>query len=129
MEEPFNKEDASIRKWIKETPLERPSPDFMQKVMRGVERSVAKKEYQPLIPPKAWFVIIILFVAGVSWIYINPSSSLIDLGTSTWKDQISVKNPFESLKVSRTMLYAIGFMALFLFQIPILKRIIDKNYG
>lgn len=128
MEKPFNKEDESIKKWIKELPLEQPSPDFMQKVMAGVAHSVMKKSYQPLISRKVWVVIITLFMLALLWIYFNPSSALIDSEALTWNSRMQWNNPFEGMKIPKNAVYAIGFMALFLLQIPFLKRTLDKSY-
>ncbi len=128
MEKQFSREDASMKKWIKELPLEQPSPDFMQKVMAGVAHSAMKKPYQPLISRKVWVVIITLFILALLWIYFNPSSSIIDSEALSWDSQMQWNNPFEGMKIPKTAVYAIGFMALFLLQIPFLKRILDKSY-
>jgi hypothetical protein len=129
MEEQFNKQDELLKKLLKETPLDKPSPLFLQKVMQKVEATASKQAYQPLISKWGILAIVLSLMAGCLWLYFNPGSSLIDTNAISWRDKIQFSNPFENLKVSKTTVYAIGFMALFLLQIPILKRLIEKRYS
>lgn len=127
MEEQFNKQDALLKKLLKETPLDKPSPLFLQKVMQKVEATTSKKAYQPLISKWGILAIVLSLLAGCLWLYFNPGSSLIDTNAISWRDKIQFSNPFENLKLSKTVLYAVGVMALFLVQIPFLKRIVENK--
>lgn len=122
MEKPYNNEEELVKKMIKGLPLERPSSDFTQKVMQQVLRRSLKNSYQPLISKRAWLVIAMMFILGVLWLFYNPETSLIDSEALSWNDKLQFKNPFETIELSKTTVYAIGFMALFLLQIPFLKR-------
>lgn len=122
MEKPYNNEEELVKKMIKGLPLERPSSDFTQKVMQQVLRRSLKNSYQPLISKRAWLVIAMMFILGVLWLFYNPETSLIDSEALSWNNKLQFKNPFETIELSKTTIYAIGFMALFLLQIPFLKR-------
>lgn len=110
-------------------PLEQPSSDFTQKVMQQVWKRAARSAYRPLISKTAWWIIGAIFLTGTLWLFYHPGTTLIDSNAISWKDQFQFNNPFEKLIVSKTTLYAIGFMALFVFQIPFLKRLMDKRYS
>lgn len=122
MEKPYNNEEELVKKMIKGLPLERPSSDFTQKVMQQVLRRSLKNSYQPLISKRAWLVIAMMFILGVLWLFYHPETSLIDSEALSWNNKLQFKNPFETIELSKTTVYAIGFMALFLLQIPFLKR-------
>ncbi len=113
---------------MKGLPLEQPSPDFTQKVMQQVLKRAAQNVYRPLISKEAWWIIAAMFIGGIVWLYFNPGSSLIPADSITWEQDITFKNPLDDLQLSKTAVYAIGFMALFLFQIPFLKRLMEKRY-
>ncbi|WP_027395494.1 hypothetical protein [Aquimarina latercula] len=129
MEEQFN----DIKKLVKEVGLENPSVDFLQNVMRSVENTSADQPlaYQPLISRKAW-VVIGLIVIGIL-------ISLPFLSEGTWalrKFDLSLfslfdfKNPFSDFRLHTTTAYGIIFLAiLFIVQITIIKRRIDKIYS
>lgn len=128
MEEQFNNEEELVKKVIKGLPLERPSSDFTQKVMQQVLKKAASNVYRPLISRKAWWIIVAMFVTGTLWLYFNPGTSMINLEAISLENKFTFKNPLENLQLSRTTIYAIGFMALFLLQIPFLKRMMEKRY-
>ena len=65
---------------------------------------------------------------GLLWVYFNPASNMYDVGNLTFTEKLNIKYPFEGLTLSKTTAYAIGVMALFLLQIPFLKRILEKNH-
>ncbi|MEZ4778601.1 MAG: hypothetical protein R2786_04390 [Flavobacteriaceae bacterium] len=128
MEELFNKQDAVLKKLIKETPLETPSMDFSKKVMLHIEKQKVGKTYRPLISKTALLCIVVLFILSLVWLYFNPSSSMYSEEALSFSEKLNFRNPFEQITLSKTTIYAIGFMALFLIQIPFLKRIIERNY-
>ena len=128
MEELFNKQENIIKKLLKEAPMETPSKDFSKKVMQHIEKKNIYMPYRPLISKTAWLGIAALFIVGLVWVYYNPSSSAYNLDTRSLSEKVNLKNPFEGLHFSKTTLYAIGFMALFILQVPVLKRIVEKKF-
>lgn len=113
---------------MKELPMESPSSDFTNRVMERITAKSTVTQYQPLISVKAWVVIGILFVGALLWLYFNPTSEMIPVDATSVLDGIEWNNPFKDIKLPKTVVYAIGFMALFLLEIPFLKRILDKAY-
>lgn len=128
MEEPYNKQDKILKKLFTEAPLDKPSLDFSKNVMNAIEKQKIRKLHHPLISKTAWITIATLFIIGLIWLYFNPSSSVYDVETLSLSEKLNLKNPFEGISFSKTTIYAIGFMALFLLQIPLLKRIVEKRY-
>jgi len=129
MEAPFNKQDEIIKKLLQEAPLEKPSLDFSNNVMQQLEKQKASQTYRPLISKTAWGAIAVIFILGLLWVYFNPASNMYDVGNLTFTEKLKIKNPFEAFAFSKTTQYAIGFMVLFLLQIPFLKRILEKNHS
>ena len=111
------------QKWVQEAGLEQPSLDFVQKVMEAVDVSASKaKVYRPLISKRGWSLVAALFIACVVAIYLLPLGDSGYLTSIDLTNLPSIQNPFEGMTVSKPMLYAVGFLALFLVQIPFLKR-------
>lgn len=108
--------------------MESPSPDFTHKVMERISAQSTVTQYQPLIPKTAWVFIVLGLLASMVWLYWNPSSSLLPGDSVSLIDKITWTNPFEKLNLSKTMVYALGFLALFLLQIPFLKRLHDRQF-
>ncbi len=129
MEERFNKQDKIIKVLIKETPLDMPSLEFSKKVMLQLHKKQERIIYKPLISNRAWGIIGTTFVVALVWLYFNPSSSMYVEKGFSFSDKLAFKNPFETITVSKTTLYAIGVMILFLFQIPFLKRMLEKKHS
>ena len=128
MEKPFNEKKDMLKQWMQELPLESPSSDFTTKVMGQIHGKSLITEYKPLISKTAWVIIGLLIIGAVLWLYFNPSSNMIPEEQLSILDGLQFKNPFEALQLSRTSLYAIAFLALFIVQIPFLKRVVEKNY-
>lgn len=128
MEKPFNEQDNQLKHWMQELPMESPSPDFTHKVMERISAQSTVTQYQPLIPKTAWVFIVLGLLASMVWLYWNPSSSLLPGDSVSLIDKITWTNPFEKLNLSKTMVYALGFLALFLLQIPFLKRLHDRQF-
>ncbi len=123
------KEDDILQKWMDEAGLETPSPSFTDRVMQAVgKKTVSKTIYKPLIGKKGWWMVAAAFVLCVGWLYFYPMGEISYLNEISVKGP-EIKNPFENLKVSRTTLYAIGFLGLFLLQLPLLKSLINKQYS
>lgn len=128
MEKPFKDQDLQLKKWMKELPLDAPSPDFTANVMERITAKTMVTQYQPLISKSAWIVISLLFLGALAWLYWNPSSTLIPSETLSFLDKVEMGNPFKEMQLPKTVVYAMGVMVLFLIQIPFLKRMMERSY-
>lgn len=128
MEKQFNKQDSLVKEWMNELPMESPSPDFTSRVMERITAKATVTQYQPLISKRVWILIGILFVGALLWLYFNPSSEMIPAEATSFLEGFEWNNPLTEIRLPKTVVYAIGFMALFLLEIPFLKRIMDKAY-
>jgi len=124
MDKQFNREDRLMRKLLNEA-KEEPSVDFKIQIMKMVALRNAKiRPYEPLISKSVWIgiaAVMITFITGVT--YLNSDISIPGLNFGI-PDLVNIPE----IKLSRTMLYAIAFMALFFLQIPFLKRVLDREY-
>jgi len=111
------------QQWVQEAGIEKPSVDFVHNVMDAINTSASKpKVYRPLISKRGWSLIAALFVASLVVVYFFPLGEFRYLETIDLSKLPSIQNPFDGMNVSKPMLYAVGFLALFLVQIPFLKR-------
>ena len=109
--------------WVQEAGIEQPSLDFVQKVMDAVDVSTNKsKVYRPLISGRGWSLVAGLFITSLVVVYLFPLGEFRQLDMIDFSNLPTLQNPFEDMKVSKPMLYAVGFLTLFLVQIPFLKR-------
>ena len=123
MEDSPKEIEKLTQEWVKEAGIEQPSLDFVQKVMDAVDVSASKsKVYHPLISGRGWSLVAILFITSLVAVYLLPLGESGYLKTIDWSNLPSIQNPFEAINVSKPMLYAVGFLTLFLVQIPFLKR-------
>ena len=127
MDKPSKKEEQFTRDLLKSAGLSTPSEGFSNRLMQTiVSRQVAKNVYQPLLSKKAWGVLVILLMIVVIAIFVLPlnQESLLDKLGMTSNFNFS----FPEFKLSKTFTYAIGFLALFLVQIPFLKHYFGKPH-
>lgn len=111
------------QEWVQEAGIEQPSLDFVHNVMDAINVSAKKsKEYRPLISRRGWSLVAALFIGSLAVVYFFPLGEFRYLETMDFSKLPSIQNPFEGINVSKPMLYAVGFLALFLVQIPFLKR-------
>ena len=126
MEEQFSKEDKLMKRLLKEAGAEKPTLDFKQNLMAKLAaRERVIRPYEPLISKTAWLVI---FSIGI----------FVILGLNFWESDVDInfafnfKLPqlidFSRISISQNMLYAFGCVALFIVQIPFVKRLIDKQF-
>jgi hypothetical protein len=114
---------------MKEANVEKPSADFLNKVMDSVkmesELSVSKV-YQPLISKSAWASIAVAFVALCIFILTGTSqdSLLIPNIHFTILDKISSINLFERIHLSETFTFSFVLFSI----LVILQLIVIKNY-
>ena len=123
MENSSKKIEKLTQEWVKEAGIEQPSLGFVHNVMDSIEVSASQaKVYQPLISRRGWGLIAILFIASLVAIYLLPLGESPYFGNLDFSNLPTFENPFEGVEVSKPVLYAVGFLALFLVQIPFLKR-------
>ena len=119
----FYHKDEQTQEWIQEAGIEQPSSGFVHSVMDAIELNAhTSKVYRPLISKRGWSLVAALFVASLVLVYFFPLGEFRYLETIEFSNLPSIQNPFEGMNVSKPMVYAVGFLALFLVQIPFLKR-------
>lgn len=130
MEEQYN----DIKKIVKEAGLEQPSPIFLTEVMKKIEVISEQKPivYHPLIAKRTWLVIasVILGIIVYVLFFSANSVSMFDKMNLSFFNVKSFQNPLKEIALYKTSVYGVLFFAvLFLFQITILKRRIDKRFS
>ncbi|MDC8006264.1 hypothetical protein POV27_19580 [Aureisphaera galaxeae] len=129
MDKLSKKEEEILQKWMDEVALESPSASFTDRIMEVVEqKKVVKPLYKPLIGKKGWLLVAAIFVSCMGLLYFFPIAETPYLDALAEKSA-QLKNPFEGLEISRTALYSIGMLALFLIQLPFLKSYINRQYS
>lgn len=129
MEKQFNKEDRLMKSLLNEAGTEKPSADFKSRIMMKVEaRNTEIKPYKSLISKSVWWTIAAVFaITMIGVFYMNSDISFT--GFTGYLD-FEFPHLFDMPKInlSRTMQYAIAFVALFFLQVPFLKRFMDREY-
>ena len=128
MEEQFKNLDKLTRKLVKESGIHKPSANFLNNVMLVVEQKRIKQAYRPLISRSNWFVIgalSVVLMTVLSSFQFQQLSFILDFQLS---EKLNFQNPFSEIKLSKTLIYGIGFLGLFLVQIPFLKRFFERQY-
>ena len=126
MEKQFNKEDRLMKRLLNEAGTEKPSADFKNRIMMKVEaRNTVIKPYEPLITRSGWWTIAAIVAVVMTGLFSLHS----DISFTGYLD-FEFPHLFDVPKInlSRTMQYAIAFVALFFLQIPFLKRFMDREY-
>ena len=126
MEERFNREDELMKRLLQEAGAETPSIDFKRKLMLKVEaRNIELSPYKPLISKNGWIGISAMFLVAMAGLFFLHADM-------TFISQLNFEFPhlfdLPEINLSRTMQYAIGFVALFFLQVPLLKRFLDREY-
>ena len=127
MEEQYRKIDKKTQELIKEAGTYKPSADFLSNVMSAVEISAKKVAYKPLISKTTWFIICALLLAWMVVFYVYPSSYSSVFKSAELTNKLSFENPFSGFELSKTLAYGLGFLGLFLVQIPFLKSYMEKR--
>ncbi len=129
MEKPSKKVDSYTENLIKEAGLQQPSTDFFANVMNAVEAEKASQPivYQSLISKQMWRILLVASVVVIGFLLLFPSSSetIISL-PNLHLEKFSFHLP--ELHFSKITIYGLGFLGLFLIQIPFLKRQLNKSY-
>lgn len=126
MEKQFSREEMLMKRLLKEAGTEMPSANFKNNIMQKLAaRERVITPYKPLISKQAWMFIFCLSVLWIGGLYFLDADMNL-------KGHFELELPqffdMPEIKVAKTMQYAIGFIALFLIQVPFLKRFLDKQY-
>jgi len=116
---------------IKEGGLHQPSPSFLTNVMEAIEtQSVSQPVvYKPLISKTKWMLLFVLTAIILVLLFVFPVFSETPLFS-----QLTIPKGFNfefnlpEMNLSKTTIYGLGFLSLFLIQIPFLKRQLEKSY-
>jgi hypothetical protein len=126
MEEQFKDFDKKTQKLIKEAGTYKPSANFLSNVMSTIENKATRQVYKPLISRTSWFVIGGLLVVWMLVAYLYPSSYSSVFKEFNLTEKLAIENPFAVVEFSKILMYGLGFLGLFLVQVPFLKRYMEK---
>ena len=133
MDKQSNKIDKLTHKLINEAGLENPSAEFFINVMDKIEAQKVSQPivFEPLISKKMWMLIALLTIVALVLLTIYPvftESSFYQLPSL---NKFAIQLPevqFPEIHFSKITVYGIGFLSLFLIQIPFLKKQIDQRF-
>jgi len=123
MEEPSKKIEKITQDWVNEAGLEQPSTVFVNEVMNAIAAKTSSQNvYQPLLSLRGWSVVAIVFIASISLLYLFPMSELSYFEEVNLSSFLNFNNLFSRLEIPNNLAYGLGFLVLFLVQIPFLKK-------
>ena len=128
MEEQFKELDKFTSKWVKEAGLQKPSASFVDTIMQSIEEQSKPVVFTPLISKKIWVLLGTLLVCSLIYMYWIPVTETALPNIAFIREKFAFQNPVADLKFSKVTAYSLGFLALFLVQIPFLKRMISRRY-
>ena len=121
--------DKNTQGLIKEGGLHKPSYNFVENVMEAVSTLEIKQEvFKPLISKKGWMLFILFSIAILVILTIIPNNDYSILSSYEFFQKPIFNVSIPEMKLSKVMIYGIGFLGLFLLQIPFLKRQLDRRY-
>jgi len=119
-------------KIMKEASLESPSLDFTANIMSQLNSKTASIVYKPLISKNVWILVAacIAILVVFSFNIEISESRLVDLSQVKEQLKFSLKSLVPQIKVSKTFLYSIVFLAFFILaQIPYFKYNYNKRFN
>jgi len=121
MEKPSKDVQKLTQNWVNEVGVEQPSPSFVNDVMKRIELNTAKSGvYKPLVSKKAWVLVTTVVIGGIILLFLYPTGEPSYVQAKLLEEVSKVKNPFRGVEISKTLMYAVGCLALFLIQVPFL---------
>ena len=125
--------DEFTRRVVEDGGLHTPSPGFMEHVMQAIETDTkTSRVYKPLITGKGWIVLLLVLAGCASLLYFFPmggeSQWVSEAARNNIKQYLSFGDALSGITFSKTLAYCVGVMALFLFQIPLLRQYLLKRY-
>ena len=133
MDKQSNKIDKLTHKLINEAGLENPSAEFFINVMDKIETQKVSQPivFQPLISKKMWLLIISFTIIALVLLSVYPIFTETSLYQLPSVSKFAFQLPevqFPEIHFSKITVYGIGFLSLFLIQIPFLKKQIDQRF-
>ena len=125
MEKLSKEEEKVIKNALDQVGLEEPSQGFLSNVMQAIE--IESKITSPLVGKKGWMLLVFVFAVslGVLALYPQEGSALFDRVFS-YRFEFA-QNLFQEFKVSKTLVMGISLLGLFLFQLPFLIKMTNKQ--
>lgn len=123
--------EAMLERLMKDDALESPSAGFTDKIMDKVYAIEASSAtvYQPLISKRAWLIIVLSFLAVITYVLFNTSSS-----DNQWLSNLNLQTPefnlFDNIKfqLSETFKYGVLFLAIMIgVQMTVLKTYFGRR--
>ncbi len=128
MEKSSNKIDRITQEIVRSGGLHEPSAHFMEQVMEGISKIESKKiSYSPLISRSGWIILSLIFLAIIVYVlfFSNDDYAFFEK-LALFDTMTAFEISLPKMKLSKEMIYGIGFLGLFLLQIPFLKRQLDR---
>ena len=120
--------DRLTHKLLQEAGLEKPSMGFKNSVMDAIILNAeTQRVYRPLISKKGWGIVAIVSIICLVAFYFIPTQSGSIMESIGISQKLNLNFSLPNLEMSRTTMYAVGFMALFLVQVPFLKRYFENQ--
>ena len=122
--------DKITRNIIKDGGLHQPSANFLTHVMEAIETQTESQSivYKPLISKTNWILLFVLIAIVLVLLFVFPVFSETALFSQfTIPEGFNFELNLPVLKLSKTTIYGIGFLSLFLIQIPFLKMQLNKS--
>jgi len=128
MEKSSKKIDKITQEIIRSGGLHKPSDHFMENVMEVVSTLESEKiSYSPLISKKIWTILSLTFMAIIAYVLLFSNADYAFLENLVLFDKMAAFDlSLPEMKLSKEIIYGIGFLGLFLLQIPLLKRQLDR---
>ena len=114
---------------VKEAGLETAPVGLYERIMNTIDLiPVGQFIYKPLISRKAWIWIAVVALSILAILIFLPWQGSAYANEVRENLAIDWKNPLSGLELSKTAIYAIVGIGLFLLQIPLLKKQLEKRY-
>ena len=129
MEKQSNNIDKITKNIIKDGGLHLPSSSFLTNVMEAIETQAVNQPvvYKPLISKTIWMLLFVSAIVALILLFIFPVFSETPLFSQLTIPE-EFKFNFPEMKLSKTTIYGVGFLSLFLIQIPFLKRQLNNSF-
>ncbi|PRX55440.1 hypothetical protein [Flagellimonas meridianipacifica] len=125
MEKLSKEQEKVLKTALAQIGLEKPSEDFLSNVMDAIE--MQEKVTTPLISKKGWLLITFVFALSLSLLVFYPEEGSVVFDMVFSYRAGFVEKLFQGLEISKTMMMGICLLGLFLFQLPFLIKMTDKE--
>lgn len=131
MEKQSKNIDKITKNIIKDAGLHQPSPSFLATIMEAIEtQSVSKPVvYKPLISKSKWMLLFTITLVAFILLFVFPVFSETPLFSQfTIPEELNFEFSLPKVNLSKTTIYGVGFLSLFLIQIPFLKKQLNTSF-